>query len=62
MLKACVEWFNEADERAGSVIETEEREDILSTLEEMAHVAARCLRRVEGSQDAFSSSLQIVDQ
>jgi hypothetical protein len=38
-LKSCVEWFNNADERAGGVIETEEREDICAVLEEMAHVA-----------------------
>ena len=38
-LKSCVEWFNAADERAGGVIETEEREDIFAVLEEMAHVA-----------------------
>lgn len=39
VLKACVQWFNEADERAGGVIETEEREDICAALEELAHVA-----------------------
>lgn len=39
ILKDCVEWFNRADERAGGVIETEEREDICAVLEEMAHVA-----------------------
>lgn len=39
ILKNCVEWFNRADERAGGVIETEEREDICAVLEEMAHVA-----------------------
>lgn len=39
VLKACVEWFNEADEREGGVIETEEREDILLALEEMVYVA-----------------------
>ncbi len=38
-LKSCVEWFNNADERAGGVIETEEREDICAVLEEIAHVA-----------------------
>lgn len=38
ILKSCVEWFNKADEAAGGVIETEEREDILAVLEEMAHV------------------------
>ncbi|QUD88912.1 hypothetical protein [Phenylobacterium montanum] len=38
-LKSCVEWFNAADESAGGVIETEEREDIFAVLEEMAHVA-----------------------
>lgn len=39
VLKRCVEWFNDADERAGGVIETEEREDICAILEEMAFVA-----------------------
>ena len=39
ILKKAVVWFNEADERARGVIETEEREDICAVLEEMAHVA-----------------------
>lgn len=39
ILKKTVLWFNEADERAGGVIETEEREDICAALEEMAYVA-----------------------
>ncbi|OQW46161.1 MAG: hypothetical protein A4S16_11610 [Proteobacteria bacterium SG_bin6] len=39
VLKKTVTWFNEADEKAGNVIETEEREDICAVLEEMAHVA-----------------------
>jgi len=39
ILKKTVLWFNEADEKAGGVIETEEREDICAMLEEMAHVA-----------------------
>lgn len=39
ILKNAVIWFNEADERAGGVIETEEREDICAVLEEMAFVA-----------------------
>jgi hypothetical protein len=39
ILKACVQWFNEADERAGRVIETEEREDICAVLGDMAYVA-----------------------
>jgi len=39
VLKGCVEWFNKADAEAGSVIETEEREDIFAALEEMAFVA-----------------------
>jgi hypothetical protein len=39
LLRECVEWFNKADERAGGVIETEEREDICAVLEEMAYVA-----------------------
>ena len=34
-----MEWFNRADEQAGGVIETEEREDICAVLEEMAYVA-----------------------
>lgn len=39
ILKRTVIWFNEADEKAGGVIETEEREDICAVLEEIAHVA-----------------------
>jgi hypothetical protein len=39
VLRGCVEWFNDADERAGGAIETEEREDICGVLEEMAYVA-----------------------
>lgn len=39
VLKKTVICFNEADEKAGGVIETEEREDICAVLEEMAHVA-----------------------
>lgn len=39
VLKACVEWFNQADDQAGGPIETEEREDICEVLEEMAFVA-----------------------
>jgi hypothetical protein len=39
ILKKTVQWFNEADEKAGGVIETEEREDICAVLEEMAHIA-----------------------
>ena len=39
ILKKTVIWFNEADEEAGEVIETEEREDICAVLEEIAHVA-----------------------
>lgn len=39
ILKNTVIWFNEADEKAGGVIETEEREDICAMLEEMAHAA-----------------------
>lgn len=39
VLKKTVIWFNEADDKAGGVIETEEREDICAVLEEMAHVA-----------------------
>ena len=39
VLKKTVIWFNEADEKAGGVIETEEREDICAVLEEIAYVA-----------------------
>ncbi|MDF0580797.1 hypothetical protein [Bradyrhizobium yuanmingense] len=39
ILRRCVEWFNEADKAAGGVIETKEREDICTVLEEMAFVA-----------------------
>lgn len=39
VLKRCVLWFNEADERSGGAIETEEREDICAVLEEIAYVA-----------------------
>ncbi|MDC7810905.1 hypothetical protein [Sphingomonas koreensis] len=39
ILKKTVIWFNEADEKANGVIETEEREDICAVLEEMAHLA-----------------------
>lgn len=39
VLKQTVEWFNAASEAAGDVIETEEREDILAILSDMAHVA-----------------------
>jgi hypothetical protein len=39
VLKKTVQWFNEADEEAGGVIETEERGDICTMLEEMACVA-----------------------
>ena len=39
ILKKTVLWFNQADEEAGGVIETEEREDICAVLEEMAFVA-----------------------
>lgn len=39
ILKETIQWFNKADEKAGGVIETEEREDICAVLEEMAHVA-----------------------
>jgi len=38
-LKKTVLWFNEADERAGRVIEPEEREDVYAVLEERTHVA-----------------------
>ena len=39
ILKSCVSWFNQADEAHGGPIETEEREDICLTLEEIAFVA-----------------------
>ncbi|WP_339153041.1 hypothetical protein WID27_24370 [Streptomyces sp. F41] len=39
VLKSLVLWFNTADQAAGWVIETEEREDICLVLEELAHVA-----------------------
>jgi hypothetical protein len=39
VLKKTVIWFNEADVKAGGVIETEEREEICAVLEELAHVA-----------------------
>jgi hypothetical protein len=39
ILKKTAIWFNKADEKAGGVIETEEREDVFAVLEEMAHVA-----------------------
>ena len=39
VLRTLVEWFNRADEEAGGVIETEEREDICAALEEIAFVA-----------------------
>ncbi|MFT5511016.1 MAG: hypothetical protein ACI89J_004116 [Hyphomicrobiaceae bacterium] len=39
VLRACVEWFNAADENFGGVIETVERDDILEALEEIAYVA-----------------------
>ena len=39
ILKTTVLWFNEADEKAGGILDTEEREDICAVLEEMAHLA-----------------------
>ena len=39
VLKRTVLWFNAAEEMAGGVIETEERQDLCAALEEMAHVA-----------------------
>ncbi|WP_258311969.1 hypothetical protein ACQ9ZG_11580 [Streptomyces araujoniae] len=39
VLKSLVLWFNTADQAAGWVIETEERECICFVLEELAHVA-----------------------
>jgi hypothetical protein len=41
LLWECVQWFNKADEEAGGVIETEEREDICAVLEEMAYIAGQ---------------------
>jgi len=41
VLRSCVEWFNDADEQAGHVIESQERDDICSVLEEMAYVAGQ---------------------
>lgn len=38
LLRACVLWFNEADEKAGNPIETEEREDLCEVLESVAIV------------------------
>lgn len=38
-LKQTVLWLNEADEKAGGVIETEEREDLFAILRDMAHAA-----------------------
>jgi hypothetical protein len=39
ILRACVVWFNAENTRFGDVIETEEREDICNTIEELAFVA-----------------------
>lgn len=39
ILKSTVLWFNEAEERAGGVIETEERGEIFGALEEMSYIA-----------------------
>lgn len=39
ILRDCVFWFNAADERAGAVIETVEREDICDALYEIAYIA-----------------------
>lgn len=39
VLKALVTWLNQADEAAGNPIETEEREDLMRVLGEMAFVA-----------------------
>lgn len=41
ILNEVVIWLNEADEAAGSVIETDEREDLCAVLEEMAHAAGQ---------------------
>jgi hypothetical protein len=41
VLKACVDWFNRKDAEFGQVIETEEREDICTVLEEFATVAGQ---------------------
>lgn len=39
VLRELVQWFAEADERAGGVVDTEEREDIALVLEEAAYAA-----------------------
>ena len=39
ILKQTVAWFNETDREVGYVMDTEEREDILNALEELAHLA-----------------------
>lgn len=39
VLRACVDGFNAADEAAGGVIETQEREDICAALEDLAWLA-----------------------
>lgn len=39
VLKACVYWFNAKNREFGEVIETEEREDVCTVLEELAFVA-----------------------
>lgn len=41
ILKETVLWLNEADEAAGGVIETDEREDLFAVLEDMAHAAGQ---------------------
>lgn len=53
VLRRCVEWFNAEDERAGGVIETEEREDIMAVLEEMAFVAKQksLVEEIDGLRD-----------
>lgn len=40
-LRECVEWFNVENVRAGDVIETEERDDILQVLANICYVARK---------------------
>jgi hypothetical protein len=53
VLKACVEWFNAKNREFGEVIETEEREDICTVLEELAFVARQrsLVDEIEGWRD-----------
>lgn len=53
VLRSCVLWFNGADAAAGFVIETEEREDVMRVLEELAFVARQpsLLQEVDSWRD-----------